>query len=208
MAHGHLRLSADAPARSTWHDDGGGDWWIFFTMRNTTGTSPGSSRLPAGLCRVHEHADGRILRRSRSAALTGGCRLGFFASPRQLATSALGLLVPHELNFQWDRGRKRSCHGLTCPMGYTYRKPCTFARKTTQLSFRGKQALVVGALEAPPAFTCGIVHLLVPKLHFSLPLRRLLEESTGLLEEEGGSQGCSARKLDKVRQSVVADWPP
>ena len=92
-------------------------------MRNTTGTSPGSSRLPAGLCRVHEHADGRILRRSRSAALTGGCRLGFFASPRQLATSALGLLVPHELNFQWDRGRKRSCHGLTCPMGYTYRKP-------------------------------------------------------------------------------------
>ena len=77
-------------------------------MRNTTGTSPGSSRLPAGLCRVHEHADGRILRRSRSAALTGGCRLGFFASPRQLATSALGLLVPHELNFQWDRGRKSS----------------------------------------------------------------------------------------------------
>lgn len=123
MAHGHLRLSTDAPARSTWHDDGGGDWWIFFTMRNTTGTSPGSSRLPAGLCRVHEHADGRILRRSRSAALTGGCRLGFFASPRQLATSALGLLIPHELNLQWDRGRKRSCHGLTCPMGYTYRKP-------------------------------------------------------------------------------------
>ena len=124
MAHGHLRLSTDAPARSTWHDDGGGDWWIFFTMRNTTGTSPGSSRLPAGLCRVHEHADGRILRRSRSAARTGGCRLGFFASPRQLATSALGLLVPHELNLQWDRGRKRSCHdGLTCPMGYTYRKP-------------------------------------------------------------------------------------
>ena len=154
MAHGHLRLSTDAPARSTWHDDGNGDWWIFFTMRNTTGTSPGSSRLPAGLCRVHEHADGRILRRSRSAALTGGCRLGFFASPRQLATSALGLLVPHELNFQWDRGRKRSCHGLTCPMGYTYRKPCTFTQKTTQLSFRGKQALVVGALEAPPAFTC------------------------------------------------------
>lgn len=28
MVHGHLRLSIDAPARSTWHDDGGGDWWI------------------------------------------------------------------------------------------------------------------------------------------------------------------------------------
>ena len=62
----------------------------------------------------------------------------------------------------------------------------TFTRETTQLSFRGKQALVVGALEAPPALTCDIVH--------SLPLRRLLEESTGLLEEEGGSQRCSARK--------------
>ena len=53
-----------------------------------------------------------------------------------------------------------------------------------------------------------VVHLLVPKLYFSLPLRRLLEESTGLLEEEGGSQRCSARKLVKVRQPVVVDWPP
>ena len=77
----------------------------------------------------------------------------------------------------------------------------TFTRETTQLSFRGKQALVVGALEAPPALTCDIVH-------FSLPLRRLLEEFTGLLEEEGGSQRGSARKLAKVRQSVVVDWPP
>ena len=90
----------------------------------------------------------------------------------------------------------------------------TFTRETTQLSFRGKQALVVGALEAPPAFTCGIVHLLVPKLHFSLPLRRLLEESTGLLEE-GGSQRCSARKLAKVRHQLLliglrkaVVWPP
>ena len=40
----------------------------------------------------------------------------------------------------------------------------------------------------------SLVHLLVPKLYVSLPLRRLLEESTGLLEEEGGSQRCSARK--------------
>ena len=82
----------------------------------------------------------------------------------------------------------------------------TFTRETTQLSFRGKQALVVGALEAPRAFTCDIVHLLVvPKLHF----RRLLEESTGLLEEEVGNQRCSARKSAKVRQSVVVvDWPP
>ena len=54
-----------------------------------------------------------------------------------------------------------------------------------------------------------VVHLLVPKLYFSLPLRRLLEESTGLLEEEVGNQRCSARKSAKVRQSVVVvDWPP
>ena len=85
-------------------------------------------------------------------------------------------------------------------MGYTYRKPCTFTQKTTQLSFRGKQALVVGALEAPPALTCDIVH--------SLPLRRLLEEFTGLLEEEIGSKRCSGRKSAKARQSVVVDWPP
>ena len=185
-------------------------------MRNTTATSPGSSRLPAGLCRVHEHADARILRRSRSAALTGGCRLGFFASPRQLATSALGLLVPHDLNFQWDRGRKRSVgsweetfmprtymsDGLHVPqtISYLLGKPCSCP------SVASKPWSWVHWKHLPRSL---VVHLLVPKLYFSLPLRRLLEESTGLLlEEEGGSQRCSARKLVKVRQPVVVDWPP
>ena len=66
----------------------------------------------------------------------------------------------------------------------------------------------IGSTSRVHLWHCSLTYLLVPKLHFSLPLRRLLEESTGLLEEEGGSQRCSARKLAKVRQSAVVDWPP
>lgn len=68
----------------------------------------------------------------------------------------------------------------------------TFTRETTQLSFRGKQALVVGALEPPPAFTC--CSFACSETLLSLPLRRLLEDSTGLLEKEDGRQPEVQRK--------------
>ena len=51
-----------------------------------------------------------------------------------------------------------------------------------------------------------VFHLLIPKLYFSLPLRRLLEESTGLLEEEGGRQPEVQRKEIGQSEAISCCW--